>query len=38
MNAVTYQTLFNVIINVFVDEDQIYIEEGFNILNLLLYK
>jgi hypothetical protein len=32
------EELFGITINIFADKSQLYIEEGFNILNLLLYK
>lgn len=30
--------LFNIVVNIFGDKNQLFIEEGYNILNLLLYK
>ena len=32
------EEMFNIVIKIFSDPSQLYIEEGFNILNLLLYK
>jgi hypothetical protein len=32
------ESLFGIVINIFGDINQLFIEEGYNILNLLLYK
>ena len=38
LSGAVSEELFGIVVNIFVDRSQLYIEEGYNILNLLLFK